>query len=35
MPLVTKIALAVLALLLSSLALQLTGATGAKLWGWL
>ena len=33
--LVTKIALATLALLLTGLALQLTGATGAKLWGWL
>ncbi len=33
--LVTKIALAALALLLAGLALQLTGATGAKLWGWL
>lgn len=33
MPLVTKIALATLALLLAGLAL--TGATGAKLWGWL
>jgi hypothetical protein len=33
MPLVTKIALATLALLLTGLAL--TGATGIKLWGWL
>ena len=33
MPLVTKIALATLALLLAGLALQLTGATGVKLWG--
>jgi hypothetical protein len=34
-PPVTKIVLAVLALLLTGLALQLSGATGAKLWGWL
>jgi hypothetical protein len=34
-PPVTKIVLAVLALLLVGLALQLTGATGVKLWGWL
>jgi hypothetical protein len=33
MPLVTKIALATLALLLTGLALQLSGATGVKLWG--
>jgi hypothetical protein len=34
-PPMTKIVVAVLALLLTCLALQLSGATGAKLWGWL
>ena len=32
---VTKIVIAALALLVMGLALQLSGATGAKLWGWL
>ena len=34
-PPVTKIVVAALALLLTALALHLTGTTGAKLWGWL